>query len=45
MKQDKDIAIEAGRVCTIETLEPEFELLWAKGDCPYSIQMACVLKV
>ena len=36
---------QSSQILTIETLEPESELLWAKGDCPYSIQMACVLKV
>lgn len=29
----------------IETIELESELLWVKGDCPYAIQMACVLKI
>ena len=32
-------------ILTIETIEVESELLWVQEDCPYAIQMACVLKV
>lgn len=46
--EDSDLAKwydnQDDKVLTITELEPQSELLWVK-DCPYAINMACVLKV
>lgn len=36
---------QENQILTLKNIELESALVWVKEDCPYAIQLACVLKV